>query len=368
VEKMVEKGEYDKAFNFSISKLQGEKNKKTEYVKALEKAFFKLNGASMRTIEKLDAASKPENWSQVLNIYLLMEKRQERLEPLLPLMSEDRYVGTFDLKNYSEAIRNAEDNTCLFYYNNALALLQKTEKTGDKAFARQAYDNLRKIDNFKSNYKETDELKQKALNLGLISIHFDIYNDLRDFQSYSIERELVQLPVAQLNDIWHEYTIGQKLNSKPDYIINIELNHIDFSPERERVNSYTESKEVLIRKDKVKEKRDTTEVWVEKEVYEKVKADVIEIFREKKSELHGRISIVDNRTRENLKSIPVNVFHNFNGYGCRYLGDERALTNESKRKLDGHCELFPSDGDMAADLAVAFKNVVMDESRKIKYK
>ena len=43
VGKMVEKGEYDKAFNYAISKLEGEKNKKTEYVKALEKAFSKIH-------------------------------------------------------------------------------------------------------------------------------------------------------------------------------------------------------------------------------------------------------------------------------------------------------------------------------------
>ena len=83
VEKMVEKGEYERAFNYSISKLQGEKNKKTEYIKALEKAYFKLNSASAREIERLNAPAKPENWSKVLHLYHSMEDRQERLEPLL---------------------------------------------------------------------------------------------------------------------------------------------------------------------------------------------------------------------------------------------------------------------------------------------
>ena len=86
VEKMVEKGEYDKAFNYAISKLEGEKNKETEYVKALEKAFVKLNSASLREIEKLNADAKPENWSRVLSLYTTMENRQEKLDPLLPCL------------------------------------------------------------------------------------------------------------------------------------------------------------------------------------------------------------------------------------------------------------------------------------------
>ncbi len=367
VEKMVEKGEYDRAFNYSISKLQGEKNKKTEYVKALEKAYFKLNGTALREIEKLNPESKPENWSRVLNIYQSMDKRQEILEPLLPLVSEDRYKATFDIKNYSELIRNAEDNACLYYYNNAYALIARTERTGEKEYARDAYDEIKKIEIYRSNYKDTEKLKEKALKLGLITINFEILNDLRDFHSNTIERELFTLPISRLDDIWHEFRMGNDDKMRSDYTILIELNNISFSPEREKLNNYTESKEILLRKDKVREKRDTAEVWVEKEVWEKVKADISEIFREKKSELHGRIIVIDSRTKENIKTIPVNVFHDFTGYGCKFIGDERALTDASRKKLDPYCELFPSDYAMADDLATAFKNVIFDEAKKLRF-
>ncbi|MBP6446878.1 MAG: hypothetical protein KA341_08730 [Saprospiraceae bacterium] len=365
VEKMVEKGEYERAFNYSISKLQGEKNKKTEYIKALEKAYFKLNSASAREIERLNAPAKPENWSKVLHLYHSMEDRQERLEPLLPLVSEDRYKATFDFKNYKNEISNAEENTCLYYYNNASELMEQTERTGDKVYAREAYDDLRKIDTYNRNYKDTDKLKERALKLGLNRIYVDIFNDLRDFQSNNIEQELRNLPVARLNDVWNEYSINFDKNNA-DYVLVIELNQTFFSPERERVNTYSESKEILVRKDKIKERRDSVDVWVEKEVYERVRADISEIFREKQSELRGRIKVLDTRTKEYIKIVPVNAFHNFNGYGCKYIGDERALTDATRKKIDNFCEIFPSDFDMAYDLAAVFKNVVIDEARKIK--
>ncbi|MGB4840601.1 MAG: hypothetical protein WBP08_16475 [Saprospiraceae bacterium] len=367
VDKMVEKGEYDKAFDYALSKLQGEKNKKTEYVKAIEKAYFKLNGASLHEIDKLNPLLKPENWHKALNIYKSLEARQERLEPLLPLVSEDKYKATFDLRNYSEEIKNAEENTCLYYYNNAKSLLSKSERTGNKAFARDAYDEFLKIEPFRINYKDAENLKENALVLGANHIQIDIFNNLSDFHSSTIEQMLLSIPVSRLNDRWHYYYLKSETRGNIDYFIVMELNDIYFTPERERQNNYIESKEILVKKDKVKEKRDSGEVWVEKEVYEKVKADISEIFREKESELHGKISVVNARTKENIKTIPVNVFNNFKGYGCKFIGDERALTAESKKKLDGYCESFPSDFDMADELAVAFRKVLLDEIGKITY-
>ena len=364
VEKMVEKGEYDKAFSYAINKLRGEKNKKTEYVKALEKAYFKLNSASVREISKLNAETKPENWSRVLDVYKDMENRQERLEPLVPLVSEDGYVASFNMKSYRDEIIVAEDNTCLYYYNNANALISKSEKTGVRLYARDAYDELKKIEKIKSHFRDSEKLKEKALVTGLTRIDFEIINDLRDFHSNTIERELSTMAVSSMDDLWHDFSMG-KGSDGADYVVILELNNINFSPERERVHTYTDNKELLIKKDKVKETRDSTVVFVEKEVYEKVRADVTEIFREKKSELHGVIRVMDTRNREYVKTIPVNVYYDFAGYGCRSAGDERALSEDSKKKMDAFLENFPTDFMMADDLAKAFKNSIMNELRKI---
>jgi hypothetical protein len=364
---MVEKGEYDRAFSYAISKLQGEKNKKTEYVKALEKVYAKLNSASLKEISRLNPESKPENWSLVLNHYLSIENRQERLDPLLPLVSEDRYVASFDMKNYREEIRNAEDNTCLYYYNNATRLITRSEQTKDKLFARDAYDELKKIERYKNNYKDSEKLKEKALSLGLTRIYFDVQNDLRDFYGNNIERELWSLPVSKLDNLWYDYSIGEDVRSIADFIIVLDLTNINFSPERERVNTYSESKEILVRKEKVKEKRDSIDVVVEKEIYEKVRVEISEVFREKKSELHGGLRVLNNRTRETIKVVPINVYFDFAGYGCKFVGDERALTAESKKKLDPYLEPFIPDSNMALELSTAFKNAVMNEAVKLNF-
>jgi len=368
VSKMVEKGEYDKAFSYAISKLQGEKNKKTEYVQGLEKAFAKLNSANLKEIERLNPQAKPANWVAVHSIYKNILSRQDRLDPLLPLVSEDGYRASFDMIDVTAELRNAEENTMLYHYNRALDFIDKSEKSKDKLYAKDAFDELRKIDQYRTSYKDKERLKEKALSLGLTKVFFDVSNGLRDFHGNNIEKDMWNLPVSKLDNLWYDYSIGGSDDGKDaDFVVIIELENINFSPERERVNSYVEEKEILIRKEKVKEVRDSVTVEVEKEVWEKVKANISEIFREKKSELHGKMKVFDNRSKEYVSSVPINVYHDFNGYACNFIGDERAITSESKRKMDSHIEMFPSDINMASDLSAAFGSAIMSQVKKVKF-
>lgn len=367
VNKMVEKGEYDKAFDYSLSKLSGSKNKKTEYVKALEKAYSKLTNASLKEINRLNSQSKPENWPRVHELYKSIMDRQDKLDPILPLVSEEGYVASFDMKDYSKDMADAEENMCAYLYNHALNLMAKTEKTGDKIHARNAYGDLMQILKYRSSYKDTDRQVEKALQMGTSYVEVQVYNDLRDYMSHSVERSILDMPVSRLDNQWTDYSMGQSAGSKSDYTVWLDLNNIGFSPERERLNNFSEYKEILVKKEKVKERRDSVDVWVEKEVYEKVRADIFEVFREKQSELHGKVRVVNNRTREVIKSVPINVFHEFKGYGCRYTGDERALNPETKKKMDGNLELFPPDALMSDDLANAFKDAVMNELRQLRF-
>lgn len=55
-------------------------------------------------------------------------------------------------------------------------------------------------------------------------------------------------------------------------------------------------------------------------------------IQREKSELHGKLSGDAYCSKEYIKNIPINVYHDFNGYGCKFAGDERALTPESKRE------------------------------------
>lgn len=368
VEKMVERGEYDEAFSYSISKLQGEKNKKTSYVQALEKAFVKLNNASFKEIQQLDVVNRPENLSKAIRLYQVLEARQNRLDPLLPLISKDGYVASFDMVDYTNLVIKAEEGACQYFYDNGRRLLNEAKSIGNKAMAKKAFTSFNMAQSYRSHYKDTDKLKSEAIAVGLTKINFEVKNEMRDFYSRDIEREIWNLPVSNLDNIWYDYSIGNPEKAKEaDFTVVVVLEDIDFSPERERINNYIETKDVVIRKEKVKQKRDTTVVWLEKEIFQNVRADISEIIREKKSKLLGTVKVFDHINNEYIKSIPINVYNDFQGYACNFIGDERALTQESRNKLDSCIETFPPDYVMADDLAAAFASSVMAQAKRLSF-
>lgn len=368
IEKMVDKGQYNQAFEYAISKLQGQKNKNTKYVKALEKAYSELVQKDLYDIKMLSADNRPENWERVISIYEKLERRQFVLAPILPLVSEDNYRGSFAIVDYSQKISLSENKACDYYYSQAVHLLDKAKAYDDKSAAQDAFYTFEKIHRLRSNFKDVGRLKEEARQLGLITIEYTFVNEMNGFRSYEIARDIQEIPVSTLDDFWHDHMIGAPGDGiKPDYTVVISLYQIAFSPERERVNTFTESNDVVIKKEKVKEVKDSIVTFVEKDIYKKVKATVIEVFREKEAEFHGAIKVFNHSNNEYIKTIPINVFNQFTGYASSYHGDERALSAESKNKLDGYCEQFPSDYMMASDLSLAFKNTVLTEAKRIRF-
>lgn len=359
IEKMVAKGDYEQAFDYAIEKLSNPKNRKTEYVTALEKAYSKLNANSLKEISKLDAENKPENWSKVLLQYKNIERRQDMIDHLLPLTSKTGYTAHFDIKNYSDEVRLAEDKTCSYYYGHALNLIGESETTGNKMPARMAYDELKRLDVIKKGYKDSDALKNKALNLGVSYIRLDVSNNMYSFHSEVVEDYIWDMNVSTFDDLWHQFSVNSDKNA--DYIIVVDLDRMSIGTGFERSNNYTESKEILVKKEKVKEIIDSVEVWKEKEVFARVSAEVREVFREKKSELHGSITLIDRASNRRLSSTPINVYEDFKGYGCDFRGDEEALTKQSKDKIDRFLEMFPSDRDVSNSLSNAFVCAVKSE-------
>lgn len=365
VNKLMEEGNYTQAFQTSLSKLKGEKNKKTDHVKALEKSFAKLQEQTDREVIKLNTDERPENWPLVLEQYLAMEKRQQQVDPLLPLVSETRYKAEFQLRDYTQMILQAEEKTCEYYYNRSKELVRRTEETGNREFARQAYNELALIEKYRKSYKDFEKVRDKAKLAGTTLIFLEVESDMIGIHGRGIEKELLTLPVSRLDDFWTDYTVDSRDKQEADFEVRVELEDILFSPERESINRFVESKEILVQKDQKQTKKDTVVVVTEKEIYEKVNAEIIEVFREKKSELTGRLIVTNPWNKEVIHSFPVSSVSQFTGYCCRVEGDERALTENTKKKLDPYCELFPTDFTMAEALAQTFKKTVLAELEKI---
>jgi len=359
IDKMVERGDYDQAFHYALKKLSGKKSKKTDHIIGLEKAYHKLNAMTQREINLLLAENNPTNWSHIATKYRDIVYRQNRVEAFLPLVSKDGYEADFDFRNYNSLIIEAEDKACVYHFENGQRLLQLAEKNKDRTLGRKAYDEFAVIRAMRPNYNDIHIWMEKAHRAGVLQVALRINNQLMDFHSYDIERHIASMPIAKFNKKWVEYGIESEYFRYPDFLIVVDLLEIYFSPERERVERYTENKELLVRTEKVKEKRDSIEVWIEKEIYNNISATITEVYREKLAELSGQIRIIDTKTKQTLNNIPVNITHTFDTFGARYDGDSKALSDETKKKLTKNLEPFPSDFFLAELMAGNFASAVI---------
>src|SRR5687767_14398718 len=92
----LENGNYDAAIDKAIKKIKRKKTN-TKQIAILEKAYNKANAADLERIAFLKKEGTPENWDNIFDHYSLMNRRQNKIKPLLPLKN-----ANFELVNYDE--------------------------------------------------------------------------------------------------------------------------------------------------------------------------------------------------------------------------------------------------------------------------
>ena len=139
VDKLVDQGRYDEAIVLATKKLSNQKNKKTKHVKALEKAFTKVNQYDLRHIEALKYRNDPTRWDEIYDYLDKIERRQRVILPLLPIVSKDGYDGYFELIETAPRLAEAAEEASKYRYDAGSELLQKSRESKDKLQAQDAY-------------------------------------------------------------------------------------------------------------------------------------------------------------------------------------------------------------------------------------
>lgn len=364
---LVQKGKYDEAFTYGVNHLAKKKNKKTEEVMALEKAFAGLKRRDLQEIERLSLVDRPENASKIVAVYDKLTHRQDQLTYFLPMVSEDGYEAYFEFTDYSALAHNARENAAMAFYTEGKKLLSEAEKYGDKDKAKSAYYIIDKTMNYVYNFKDVNALKKKALDLGHKYIYVETSNKISGRAGQDINHLLWNYSLAKHDDMWHSFRFAdQKDNEAADMMIRLEVNNLSISPELENNYYTTEQKEIFIRSDKKMEKRDSVLVEVIRDVYETVSAKIVETFREKHAVLEGNLLMYDTSGWRLISNKPVRVTFDFNDRGMVFTGDKRALSEETKNKLDSQLAYFPADEDIVVNLIDQYKNVLSREASKLK--
>ncbi len=367
INKLVESGDYDGAFELAVRKLEGKKKKKTEHVQGLERAFQKLHERDMERASRLIDQNSAANWAELHEIYNRMDFRQKMVDPLIPLRSKDGYRANFTFVKVGNLINEAAANAAEYEYNAALQFLARGRE-GDKEAAKNAYYLFDGVHRFVLDYKDANLLQDEAEYYGQTRVVVRSKNRSHAILPRGFEKRVLSLHTMDMNEKWTKYFLEGETNEPMDMVATLVINHLDVSPEREIVQIYDNAKEI---EDGFEYKTypngkivvDSTGTPIKIPVFKTIRARVTELTRTKSAVVSGKVHLKDLETGRRFRTEHIEVVSDFNDRSVRFTGDKRALENKWVSCLDNFIDPFPTD---FAIIMTAAESLKWELKRKIK--
>lgn len=371
-QRLVESGNYDQAVYLAAKRLSGKKHKKDKYVLALEEAFEKANQRDMRLAERLRREGRPDNWPKINEAYRRVRSRQERVAPLLPLISKEGIRANFQFVKVDELEYESRQKAAGYHYARAQEWLEDA-RLGDKLAARRAYDELDNINQYFRDYKDKAALQQTARQLGTTHVLVRLENRSRSILPVTLEREIRRIGVGGLNSFWQAYYTEQARGVDFDYEVVMKISNLEAGPNVVREREFEEVKEIEDGFDYVLDSRGNVmkdslgnDVKVPKKVL--IRARVFETYQTKVASIAGRLEFYDLHTGDLIDSKPLAADAVFENYASTFRGDKRALSEEACRYLGNRPQPFPSDEALLMTAMEQLKPVIKSriaETRKL---
>lgn len=367
VEKMVDKGDYDGAIAFAAKKLQGKENKKTKYVKGLERAFTKITSQDMRSYQALASEGRAENWDRMYNILTRIDSRQSVISPLLPLISNEGYAASFKFVNVAPLIAEAKIEASKYHYEIGNELIA-TARLGDKNAGRQAHHEFNTIGRYYTSYEDSRQLSEEALFLGTNRILIRFEDRSFGFNATRFYDELAFSP-GELNTRWTEFHINPPIDLPMDFEARVALERADVSRENQDERRFRDQKSIqdgfkYILDSQGNVKKDSLGNDITEPKFIDVQASIIEMYRHKEALVEVGIEVIDlhNDALIDRDRISHNVL--FEDYSCVIRGDRRALSDEPRNRYKDRPQAFPSDTQMLITAASELRNDVRNKLRR----
>lgn len=354
--KFTESGDYDSAIELCVRKLRGKDDKKQEYVQGLELAFQKAQERDLALVNQLIAENRPQNWERIHDIHLLIRSRQDKVRPLIPLKAKNGYTAHFDLVEIGRMESESRAKAAEYLYNKAVSLLDQAQQ-GYRLSARKAYDALQEIGRcYYADYKDKDQLLAKARDLGTSYVLVKIDNRSGARLPDAFDERLLAISKQELDGEWQAFYFDAKPGETFDYEAIVHVNQVDISPERVNEKNYEDEKEIRDGWEYVLDKKgnvmkDSLGNDIKKPKYVKVRAHVKELQQTKAARMVASIEIRDVTKSVAVDTRDLSTEILFEHYFASFRGDERALSEESRRKIDTVPAPFPFDGDMIVQAA-----------------
>lgn len=347
--------------------MQGEEDKKTKYVTALEDAFSRVMSQDFDRIDHMVSSNRPEFYGKIYNLYRKIQNRQNKIRPFLPLVSEDGYVATFKMIDTRPYLTTYANKDSEYLYNRAIRLLDEYTPS-HKEKARAAYRSLVSIDKYFDSYKESEMLADKAIELGMEYVYVTTFVPKHVFLDNYSYNALKSYNLSNIDKDWITFHDFREEGIDYDYEVIVGIEEIILGREKENRNVFHLNKEIQDGLKYVLDKKgnvlkDSLGNDVKEPNFINVTGKVIEIERRKHTDLMANIKIINLHTEKIVDEIPIEAHIDYDGFSCRYRGDKRALNKKYKGRLDQYLEPFPTDEEMIYEGII---NIAKEARRKIR--
>ncbi len=348
-EKSIASGDYDKAFNLAIEKLNKDKYKKShqKLIPSLKIAFDKSNERDTKKIQILKKTNSLSNLRQIYALYVGMDVRQDEVIALLPLSFENKDVK-FKTTDYTNKVK-----TSLTNYSKSLFSIAKQQLAGSKLDARDAYDNFNDLEFVNPNYAlNIADLITEAKIKGSTIVLLNVDNKIQQATTPELLDELTRISESNMNDEWVMYHNKSMANTTYDYKATINLDQILISPEQ--VNTETIPQKATV-KDGWEYVYDSNGNVAKDSLGNDIKRDKIisvtaqvKMFQQLKTgRIDGGITIKNLSTHTTMNSTPLIGEAKFENVFALFQGDQRAIEKKYHQALQNKEAPFPIDSEFA---------------------
>ncbi len=353
-QKFLYEGDYDKAIQISIKKLQKSSTQKKdkEHILLLEEAFKKATAKDVSRVSLLEKEGNPENTREILEIYQAMEYRQRRIQSLLPLSN-----ASFKIANYTDQIATAKDNYANFLFARGSQFLSNNTIPD----ARTAHGYFSKLKRLNAAHPQVDSLLEEAHYTGTDFVHVIVRNRTEQVIPKRLEAAILDFDTYRLDNFWTEYHANRENNIDYNYGIVLDIREILISPERISEKEFERKKEVSDGWEYVLDangnvKKDSLGNDIKIDVFKELKANVIVSNQFKSVLVGGNVVYRDLKQNKNRSQFPIRSEFVFEHIFAVYRGDEEALTKRDKELLRRQYAEFPSNEQMIFDTSTDLKN------------
>lgn len=349
-------GNYEQAVDIAVNRLQKNKKKKADFeqIAILEDAFSKMKTTYQGRIDFLKKDSNV-NTQEIYNLYLGLDRVQNKIKPLLPLYKANSTQANFYFEDYSDEIIQAKEDYINSLYNEGVALMR-----GNKIDNRKAYNTFGQLLNLYPNYKDVKKLRDDARYYGTDFVFVVIENNADVIIPTRLEDAILDFNTYGLDDFWTEYHSNKLSNVQYNYDVVLEFREILVSPERiaeKEVSLEREITETTYRTDRngsyLLDERGN-KIADERKVV--VKGILNQAIQTKSVAVAGQVHYFDLQRNQRINSYPLQSEFIFENVFATFKGDNRVLNNDELAMTKNRFVPFPTNEQMLFDASNNIKS------------